>query len=1136
MEKDGGALRILVADDEKSILEAYRRVLDPADGHDDAIANLSNLADSLFHPGQKREEVPAAEVFEVTACRQGDEAVEAVSRALSEGRPFAVAFLDIRMPPGPDGVVTAERIRALDPRMEIVMVTGYSDTSPENISRRVLPPHKLLYIQKPFHPREISHFAASLGAKWRFESDLQDVYQRLDASNLHLKNELLERKRSEAVLRKYRSIVSSSTDQISLVCRGFTCLVINDSCLAAHDTSRQKMTGSHIKELFGDRFFEKELKGKLGKCLSGETVQFKFWFDYPNLGRRHVDMSCFPFHENGEVAGVVLHCRDITESKRIEENLLKAQKMEAVGTLAGGISHDFNNILMAISGRISIMMFDMDADDPRKAQLKEMEKNVNSAADLTRQLLGYARGGRYQVKPTDMNRLIRSSSHIFGKTRKKVRIHTLLHENLWSVAVDRSQLEQTLLNIYINAGEAMPDGGDLLIETQNTLLDEGFVKPHTIVELVMVTGYSDLHPEEIARRVPPAHKLLYVQKPFHPQEISQFAAALGTKWQTERSLRQAHNDLVNTNDNLLTEIEGRKRAEEQLCLREAQYRTVLASAPEPIMVCDTDERVTYLNPAFSEVFGWTQEEACGKKLPFVPAENLSEADAIFERIHRGKNVSVVETVRLTSSGDRLTVGISGAGFFDDRGAIQGSVLNIQDITERKKSEEEVRFLAYHDPLTGLPNRKSFYERLEGELTASHRKGGGERRRKGGRRRALFFVDLNKFKDINDTLGHDVGDALLQVMATRIRTCLRNGDFLFRLGGDEFTVILRDIYSNNDAAKVAEKLREAVSRPCRIAGQELVISCSIGISIHPEDGESVETLVKNADMAMYAAKEAGHGFQFFTDEMNRAVMERMKMESHLRSALIENQFTIHYQQLVDKAHRIVGAEALLRWEHPEMGLVGPDKFIPLAEETGAIVPIGKWVLFAACRQAKKWYDTGHTTFYVAVNLSPRQFREKDLVETVVDALAAASLPARCLRLEVTETGIMDDPQRAAATMKRLREKGVRFAIDDFGTGYSSLSYLKQFPIDSLKIDRSFIKDALTSQDDREIVKTIIAMARNLNMSTVAEGVETLEQHDFLTLQGCQMMQGYYHGRPVPAETFETMLNTPKSLRKEKRESS
>ncbi len=580
-------------------------------------------------------------------------------------------------------------------------------------------------------------------------------------------------------------------------------------------------------------------------------------------------------------------------------------------------------------------------------------------------------------------------------------------------------------------------------------------------------------------------------------------------------------------ENLEHEIARRKKVEEALRKSEERHRTVLDSAPDPVVVYDMDGRVTYLNPAFSRVFGWPLNEGGGHDIDLEPVEHVPEAGLLFTKSAGGERISGIETGRLTKDGKRVEVSISGAGFFDSRGILQGSVITIQDITERKRTEDEIKFIAYHDVLTGLPNRNSFYLRLEYELAQSLNSPGVERRRAEGHKWAILFLDLDKFKHINDSLGHDVGDELLRVVASRLRDCVRKSDYAFRLSGDEFTVLLNSLSDDTDVAKVAEKIRETVARPCHVKGHALYVTVSIGISIHPDDGDDVETLVKNADIAMYAAKEEQKGYRFFTEEMNRKALERMRLESSLRTALQDNQFVVHYQPLVDKTSRIVGMEALLRWYHPEWGVVNPSTFIPLAEETGTIVPIGRWVLFTACRQTKKWRDMGFSDFYVAVNLSPRQFQESDLVEMVEQILEATGLPPECLKLEVTESGIMEDPEDAIIKMKLLRDRGIRFAIDDFGTGYSSLSYLKQFPIDTLKIDRSFVMDVITNQDDQEIIKTIIAMARNLGMDTVAEGVEASGQHVFLTKQGCHIMQGYYFGRPMSAEQFEELLHTGNS---------
>ena len=581
-------------------------------------------------------------------------------------------------------------------------------------------------------------------------------------------------------------------------------------------------------------------------------------------------------------------------------------------------------------------------------------------------------------------------------------------------------------------------------------------------------------------------------------------------------------ELTAINVQLQREILEHKRTAEALQKSEERYRTVLETAPDPVIVYDSEGQVTYLNPAFSRVFGWTLEESRGQELNLVPVECLAENRLILKKIREHDTVSGIETSRLTRAGKRIDVSISGAGFLDRYGELQGSVITIQDITERKKTEEEMRFIAYHDALTGLENRKSFYMRLEDQLLRLH---GKERRI--GDRWALMFLDLDRFKYINDTLGHDVGDELLKVIAARLQKCIRKTDYVFRLGGDEFTILLNGLSADADAARIAQKIRKNVALPCEIKNHELFVTVSLGISIYPHDGQDVETLVKNADMAMYAAKEESEGFRFFTEEMNQKALERMRLERSLRTALQDNQFIVHYQPLIDSQNRILGMEALVRWYHPEYGLINPSRFIPLAEETGAIVSIGKWVLHTACQQTKLWHDLGYTGLYVSVNLSTRQFKEPDLIETIEQILEVTSLPPDCLKLEVTESGIMENPDQAIVTMHYLRAKGIRFSIDDFGTGYSSLSYLKRFPIDTLKIDRSFVMDSIHNKNDQEIIKTIISMARTLNMEAIAEGVETKEQHQFLVQQGCQMMQGYYLGWPMPAEQFQERLDLQKA---------
>ena len=591
--------------------------------------------------------------------------------------------------------------------------------------------------------------------------------------------------------------------------------------------------------------------------------------------------------------------------------------------------------------------------------------------------------------------------------------------------------------------------------------------------------------------------------------------------QLEEMVAERTTELRATNELLQEEIFEHQRTETALRKSQERYRIVLEAVPDPVMVYDQKGDIAYLNPAFSRVFGWTLNDVKLSGINFIPIEHIDETRVISSQIQRGRTVSGLETCRFTKSGERVNVSISGSGFFDEAQQVQGSVITLQDITARKKTEEEIRFLAYHDDLTDLPNRKSFYMRLEDKLLQSESHG-RQHRRTNENPWAVLFLDLDKFKNVNDTLGHDVGDELLVEVGKRLQYCVRRSDYIFRLGGDEFTVILTNLNQDTDVVKVAQKIRHEIAQPYTIKDQEVYVTVSVGISVYPIDGQDAETLVKHADIAMYAAKEKRQGYRIFSSEMNTKAVERMDLENKLRTALQNRQLAVYYQPVANHRNRIIGMEALLRWHHPELGMISPTKFIPLAEENGFIASIGEWVLQAACRQVKEWQIKGYQDICVSVNLSAQQFKENDLAETVEQTLRLTGLAPDYLKLEVTESGLMEHPEQAIETMNYLRTKGIHFSIDDFGTGYSSLNYLKRLPIHTLKIDRSFVMDAPTDKDDQEIIKTIIAMARNLNLTTLAEGVETREQQKFLAEHGCRMMQGYYFGRPMPAKQFEQLL--------------
>ncbi|WP_243735121.1 EAL domain-containing protein [Paenibacillus turpanensis] len=446
-----------------------------------------------------------------------------------------------------------------------------------------------------------------------------------------------------------------------------------------------------------------------------------------------------------------------------------------------------------------------------------------------------------------------------------------------------------------------------------------------------------------------------------------------------------------------------------------------------------------------------------------------------------------------------------------------SYATIHAVNEKRRAEQKIAHMAYHDSLTGLPNRTMFHDKLNQHFAHCE---------KTGKKMAVLFFDLDRFKIINDTLGHYMGDELLKQLSTRLSSIVQSKDLFARFGGDEFIVLLSDINHVDEVNAFCQSIHAILRESFLVGGQELFVSASIGVSIYPADGSSAEALVKHADTAMYRAKEkGGNTHQFYHSEMNLRSMERLNLENHLRKALEKDEILLYYQPLVDlHTGETFGMESLVRWKHPKYGMVSPGEFIPLAEETGLIVPIGNWVLREACRQNAQWLRNGLPPLCVSVNISMNQFHQPGFVQIVEDALLETKLPPHLLCLEITESVAMKNVSFITEAMSRLKQLGVRISIDDFGTGYSSLSYLKRFRVHTLKIDQSFIRDVTDDEDNAAIVTALIAMSQQLKMKSLAEGVETMEQLEFLKRSGCDEIQGYIFSHPLPAEDFEHFLKS------------
>jgi diguanylate cyclase (GGDEF)-like protein/PAS domain S-box-containing protein len=557
------------------------------------------------------------------------------------------------------------------------------------------------------------------------------------------------------------------------------------------------------------------------------------------------------------------------------------------------------------------------------------------------------------------------------------------------------------------------------------------------------------------------------------------------------------------------DITARKEAEEKLRLS----ATVIEHIADGVVVLDAAGTIVAVNPAFTQITGYSEAEALGKDRTLTRSGRHDEDfyGAMWrEQLQNGFWRGEIWNQR--KNGELYLEWLTVSAVRDSRGETTHYVGVFSDITKAKESQEKLDHLAHHDPLTALPNRLLFHDRLQHAL---------QRASRDGEQLALLFIDLDRFKNVNDTLGHHIGDELLKQVAKALQERLREGDTLARLGGDEFIVLLEDIDNQYGASLVAEKLVQMFEQPFMVAGHELFVTCSVGISLFPDDATDLNMLIRNADVAMYQAKARGrNGYSFYAPSMTGEGVERLRLETFLRRSIEKDEIFLNYQPQVEiDTGRLIGAEALVRWNHPELGLIPPIRFIPLAEDTGFINQLGKWVLYEACRQMVRWQEAGLHVPKIAVNLSAKQFERGSIVNMVADILRETGLEPQRLQLEVTESVIMNTGD-AMVFINDLHSIGVGLAIDDFGTGYSSLAYLKQLPVQTLKIDRSFIKDISTDANDEAIAIAIIQLGKSMNLSVIAEGVETEEQAAFLLRHGCYQAQGYFYSRPLAADDMLT----------------
>jgi PAS domain S-box-containing protein len=876
-----------------------------------------------------------------------------------------------------------------------------------------------------------------------------------------------------------------------------------------------------------------------------------------------------PYFEDGKVAGIIGVARDVTERKRAEEALQEAcdrlemrvrertaeleainkqlqteiserrQVEEQLRIMHSAVESSVNAIALCdLKGNLTyvndsfLILWGYDkADEVIGRPCRSFWEEAENAAEIYDKIKGMESwAGELTARRKDglMFDVHLSANAVVNEAGNPIQLMASFIDVTERRKAEEAlrQSEENYRLVVENASDAIMVIQELKIKFANTRTAE--ITGYSRDELIAKPFIEMVHPDDQAMVMENHLKRLRGEDVPSVYPFKFMTKSGMVKWAEVRAvfvIWQAGPVVLS----FLSDITDRMLAEEALRESEGKYRVLFDEAADSIAIIDTEGHLLDVNKRFEEESGWSREEMIGKNvftLGLLMKPSVEKAVYHLSRLLNDIEPPIFEIEGVDRKGAIVPYELRATPIRKGGKTVAVQAI-LRNITERRQSEEKIIAMAYYDALTELPNRYLFKDRLKQAIIAA---------KQYKRLVAILFLDLDNFKRVNDTLGHEMGDQLLQSVSERLVNFVRRSDTIARvseseladtvarLGGDEFTILLTEIAHIEDAAKVAQRILELFSKPFKISDNELFISSSIGISIYPDNGDDIDALLKNADTAMYHAKDQGrNNFQFYTESMNAVTLERFTLESKLRKAIESGELLLYYQPQVDiRSRTIFGVEALVRWNHPDKGLLSPGAFIPLAEDTGLIVPIGEWVLRTACAQNKAWHQAGFEQTQVTVNISSSQFRQKNFLETVTKALNDTGMDPLCLELELTESIFMETTETTISTLTSLKALGVRISIDDFGTGYSSLSYLKRFPIDTLKIDRAFVRDITTDPDDRAIVKAIIAMSHSLNLRVVAEGVETTRQLSLLSQQGSDGMQGHLFSPPLPPDSFIELL--------------